>query len=505
MTVEEHNLAVLADEAFERHGDRESLYFEGTWHSSADLHGRAHRVSGGLQELGIQPGERVSVVMANCPEVGITYQAIWRAGAVSNPIIFLLPPDELAHIFRDAEVRAVVTTPEFVANVQTAIGQIDVEPVVICVGDAPEGTVAFAELEDASPGGLVPRGDDDLATLMYTGGTTGRAKGVPLTHDNLWFCGAQAEQVSRLDDEASHTLVPLPLSHAYGQIVTVVGMHATIPGTGALMRWFDPAGSLDLIEELELNRAAVVPSMIQLWLAQDLEDRDLSSLRYVTCGASPLSTDVAEEFLRQVPSAEILEGYGCTESGGVISSTPPGESRLGSVGRPLSGYEVKIIDEDGNQVPVGDEGEIVVRSRGCATHYWKAPDASESTFRDGWLHTGDIGRFDEDGYLYVVDRLKDLIIRNGFNVYPRDVEDALLDQPGVSLAGVVGRPDAEVGEEIVAFVSPAPGFELDPEALKSAAKERLGPYKYPREIHVVDEVPLTPVMKIDRKALRDLL
>ncbi|MDX1619509.1 MAG: AMP-binding protein [Nitriliruptorales bacterium] len=506
MTTGNHNLAALADDALERHGDRESLYYEGDWFRSAALHDRAMRVSRGLVELGVEPGDRVSVVMANCPEVGISYQAVWRAGGVTNPIIFLLPPHELAHIFRDAEVRAVITTPEFVPNVQAAIKQIDLDPVVICVGEAPEGVVPYSQLEDSEPGELVPREDTALATLMYTGGTTGRAKGVPLTHDNLWFCGAQAEEVTRLeDDQPSNTLVPLPLSHAYGQIVTVIGMHAKTPGTAALMRWFDPSGSLQLIEDLRLNRATVVPSMLQLWLGQGLEERDLESLRYVSCGASPLSIDVAEEFMRLVPSAEILEGYGCTESAGVISANAPGEARLGSVGRPLPGYDVRIRDEDGNDLPVGEAAEIVVRSRGCASEYWNAPEDSSSTFRDGWLHTGDVGRFDEDGFLYVVDRMKDLIIRNGFNVYPRDVEDALLDQPGVALAGVVGRPDAEVGEEIVAFVSPAAGFELDPEQLQAAARERLGPYKYPREVKIVEQVPLTPVMKIDRKALRAML
>lgn len=504
MSVGQRHLGRLADEAAGRIGAASTLWFEGASHVAADLHERATRLSGGLRELGVAPGDRVSILMANCPEVQVAYQAIWRAGAVTNPIIFLLPPDELRHIFSDAGVRAVLTTPEFLPNVRKAIDDLDAPPTVVCLGGAEDGIVPWSDLEAAAPADVVDRADDDLATLMYTGGTTGRAKGVALSHSNLWYCAKASEEHTRIDEE-SRVLVPLPLSHAYGQIVTLVGMHAVQPGFVALMRWFDPAGSLDLIEQHRLNRATVVPSMLQLWLTQSLEDRDLSSLAHVSCGASPLALDVAEAFMKRVPSATVHEGYGCTESGGVIAASPPGRARLGSVGLPLPGYEVVIRDDDGSDLPTGEVGEIAVRAPGVMQGYWNSPETTAATVRDGWLHTGDLGRLDEDGYLYVVDRKKDLIIRNGFNVFPRDVEDALLEHPAVALAGVVGRRDAEVGEEVVAFVSLAPGEAATPDELVTFAKERLGPYRYPREVRVLEQVPLTPVLKIDRKALRTLL
>jgi long-chain acyl-CoA synthetase len=251
-----------------------------------------------------------------------------------------------------------------------------------------------------------------------------------------------------------------------------------------------------------VQSGAVVPSMLQMLLTQPLEDYDLSSLRYLVCGAAPLPPEVARELERRLPGLEVREGYGCTESGAVISSTPAGQRRLGSVGRPLPGYEVRIFDEQDREVPLGERGEICCRAPGVMLGYWNAPGTTAETLRGGWLHTGDIGRMDEDGYLWVVDRKKDLIIRGGFNVFPRDVEEALVSHPAVAMAGVVGRPDTAHGEEVVAFVSLRPGASAAAEELIDFARARLSAYKYPREVHLIDDLPLTPVSKVDRKALR---
>jgi long-chain acyl-CoA synthetase len=245
-----------------------------------------------------------------------------------------------------------------------------------------------------------------------------------------------------------------------------------------------------------------VPAMIQMLLAQPLEDADLSSLRYVNSGAAPLAAQTREQWERRVPGCQILEGYGCTESGAVISVNPPGASRPGSVGRPIPGYQVSIRDDDDAGVPAGADGEICVRADGVMAGYWNSPAETAATLRGGWLHTGDIGRLDADGYLYVVDRKKDLIIRGGFNVFPRDVEDVLLEHPAVAMAGVIGRPDQRLGEEIVAFVSLLPGSEATPAEIIEFARGRLSANKYPREVSIVDSVPLTSVGKLDRKALR---
>ena len=504
MAVGAHNLARLGEESFARLGDHDSLLFEGTWYRSGELYERARRLAGGLIELGIAPGDRVVVFMANSPDVGVAYWALWRSGAAITPAIFLLPPEELRHVVGDSGARAVITSPEFIGVVRQATEGLPDLKWIICSGPEQDGAISLSSLENAEPADIVDRDDSELAALLYTGGTTGRAKGVMLSHENLWFSSKSLHTHGNRED-TDRVLVPLPLSHAYGLLISVLGMHAVQPGIAVLQKWFDPVEFLTLIQEHKLTIGTVVPSMIQILLSQPLEDYDLSSLQYLGCGAAPLPREVAEDFLKRVPWVQIREGYGCTESGAVMSANKPKEGKLGSVGTPIPGYEVRILDDDGNEVPTGETGEIVCRSPGVMMGYWNAPEATASTLKDGWLYTGDIGYMDEDGYLYVVDRKKDLIIRGGFNVFPRDVEDALLEHPAVAMAGVVGRPDKAKGEEVVAFVSLKPGEEATPEDLIAFAKSKLSAYKYPREVHIVPAVPLTPVMKVDRKQLRTML
>jgi len=455
------NLARLAAETFERRGDYPALLFEGTWSSSGELFARAERVAAGLVEHGVRPGDRVVVQMHNSPDVLVAYHAIWRAGAVVTPAIFLLTPAELERLVADAEP-ALLLTSELLPSL---------------------------EIDAAQP--IIPRDDSDLAALVYTGGTTGRAKGVMLTHANLFEAGRAGHDVGHVDG-VDRSLSCLPLAHSYGLLVLNVALHHPGRPQSCLMRWFDPETWLQLAQEHRVQIAPLVPSMLYVLLTQRLEDYDLSELRFVTSGAAPLATRAIDEFLRRVPGVQIREGYGLTETSALVSTNPPGRSRYGTVGSPVPGTEVRIVD-----------GEVCVRSELVMAGYWNAPELTAETVRDGWLYTGDMGRLDDDGYLTIVDRKKDLIIRGGFNVFPRDVEEALLEHPAVTGACVLGRPDALYGEEVVAFVTAAPTLE-DGELL-AFAKERLGGYKYPREIHVVEALPLTPVGKADRKALRELL
>jgi long-chain acyl-CoA synthetase len=246
--------------------------------------------------------------------------------------------------------------------------------------------------------------------------------------------------------------------------------------------------------------------MLQMMLTLPLENYELSSLQHLVSGASPLAAEVVSEFERRVPSVEIREGYGLTETTALVSTNPPGQRRLGSVGRPVPGSEVRIVDDDGNDVPQGEAGEIIARSPMVMQGYWKSDDATNEAIKDGWFYTGDIGKLDDEGYLWILDRKKDLIIRGGFNVYPRDIEDVLVEHPAVAVAGVVGKPDPVKGEEVIAFVQLDPGQEAPTsDELLEFAKSKLGKYKYPREVRIVDQVPLTPVFKIDRKQLRTQL
>lgn len=500
----EFHLARLAEEAFERIGDHEALFFQGRWYSSGELSERGRRLSRGLVELGIEPGDRVVVMLPNGPDVPVVYNALWRAGAAITPAIFLLPPDEVNRIITDSEARAVITSPDFLSTIRAASEGAESLKWIVSTGGETDGVVSLASLEETDPGPIIERDDSDLAALMYTGGTTGRSKGVMLSHENLAYCGKSSHEASYIPD-LNIGLSALPLSHAFGLIVSVAGYYAKEAGKAILMDWFEPTQWLNHVRDFEIQRAAAVPSMVQILLGQPLEDYDLSSWKYLNVGAAPLARETIEEFERRVPSCQILEGYGCTESGAVISVNRPGNRKIGSVGPPISGYEVKIVDEKDSEVSSGEPGEICCRARGVMQGYWKSPEVTAETLKGGWLHTGDIGRLDEDGFLYIVDRIKDLIIRGGFNVFPRDVEDALLEHPSVAVAGVVGKPDPTYGEEVVAFVSLRPGAEATPEEIIDHAKTKLGRHKYPRQVHIVPSVPLTPVGKVDRKAIRQML
>lgn len=425
--VGSHNLTRLAEESFARNGDYESLWFEGRWYRSGELLERAGRIAGGLQELGVQPGDRVVVMAGNSPAVPVVYNAIWRAGAVVTPVIFLTPPAELEHILASCEPKLVIASPEF----------------------GIEG-VSIDDLPEADPAPIVERADDELAALMYTGGTTGRAKGVMLTHENLWRTGKAGHEAGYLP-EIVRGLIALPLSHSYGLLVTVVGFHSPQRSATVLMRWFEPRSFLELAQ------------------------------------------------------LELREGYGLTETSALVSSNRPGRVKVGTVGPPVPGCEVRIVADEDRELSRGEVGEICVRSPFVMRGYWRDEQLTAEATRGGWFHTGDLGKLDEDGYLTIVDRKKDLIIRGGFNVFPRDVEDALLEHPAVALAGVVGRPDERHGEEVVAFVSLRPGVETTVGDLVAFAKERIGGYKYPREVRILPDIPLTPVGKVDRKSLRAML
>src|ERR1700727_3055615 len=275
-----HNLARQAERHLERHGDGESLFFEGQWYSRGRQADRASRFATGLAALGVRPGDRVVVLMANCPEVFVAYTGMWRAGAVVTPLIFLVSEDELRHALADSCAVGVVTTAEFLPKVRAALAGAPGVRVVIVPGGGDGGPVPvldFEEVAAAEPGSITGRADDDLAALLYTGGTTGRSKGVPLSHANLYWCGSATHQASSANGLTS-TLMPLPLAHAYGLLVTCVGMHETEPSVTILMRWFDPAGWLDLAQRHRVQRSTLVPSMIQMLLAQPLEQADLSAL-----------------------------------------------------------------------------------------------------------------------------------------------------------------------------------------------------------------------------------
>ena len=491
-------LGALAEAAEHRFGDASTIVFEGDTHTSAQVGALARRFAGGLSDLGVRPGDRVAVCMANCIEVLASYHAIWRIGAAVTPLLFLLSEDELRHALTDSDAAVVITTPEFLPKVLAAGAGLTTR-VVVAGGPSDPEITSFADLSAGEEAPLARIDPGELAALLYTGGTTGRSKGVMLSHDALSYA-AWAGVHANESDEFAVGLLPLPLAHAFGLLVSTLAMHAVHPSRTVLMRWFDPTGWLQLAQDEGVQHGALVPTMLRLLAAQPLENYDLSALRKLTSGSAPLPAEIAEQWAQRVPDCEVVEGYGCSETAALATTTRTGRARRGSVGQAAPGVEVRIADPDG-----AGNGEICIRTPSLMTGYWHDPGATAAAVRDGWFHTGDVGHLDPDGYLFIVDRLKDVIIRNGFNVYPRDVEEALMRHPDVAVCAVVGRPDREAGEEVVAFVQTVPGSSATSEQLVGYAREHLSAVKYPREVHVIDTLPLTSIGKLDRKALRTRL
>jgi long-chain acyl-CoA synthetase len=491
-------LGELAEAAVARFGDRSVLVFEGTELTQSEIAARARRLAGGLLGLGVQPGDRVAVCMANCPEVLEAYQAIWRIGAAVTPLLFLLSEDEIRYAVAHAGAKAIITTPEFLPKVTAAAGP---DVVRVVVGEASDGALAFDDLLTSEEAPLASVDSTDMAALLFTGGTTGRSKGVVISHDALSAAAWSAVE-GQGDDGFDVSLVPLPIAHVFGLMVCSMTLHAIRPTRAILMRWFEPNAWLGLVESERVQAGPVVPMMLRILASMPLDEYDLSSLRRLTSGSAPLPAEVHDAWARMVPHVEVVEGYGCSETTAIATSSRTGFIRRGSVGRAVTGVTIRIERPDGTEAVTGEDGEICVSSPTLMTGYWNDPAATAAAIRDGWFHTGDIGHLDADGFLYIVDRIKDVIIRGGFNVYPRDVEEVLMRHPAVAACGVIGRPDDAHGEEVVAFVQLAPGAQADQDEIRAYAKEHLSAVKYPREIHVLDAIPVTSVGKLDRKALR---
>jgi long-chain acyl-CoA synthetase len=497
------SLARLGDENIQRYGEYEALAFEGRRWTNVDQHRAACRTAHALRRLGVQPGDRVVVMLPNCPEVMQSYGGILRAGGVIVPVIFLLGEAEVAHILADSEAKVVITSSDMVWKVEKQVGVLpSLHHVLLVDGGAQGGLRSFAEEIDGESDRFdaVPQGEGDLAVILYTSGTTGTPKGVALSHANLESNARSAAALSELDRERWGVGV-LPLSHSYG--LTVMNAGHILGTRAALLRWFNPEEVLRTIQEFRAESMSGVPTMfVYLLHYPDASRYDTSTMRVWGSGAAPLPVEVVEPFERRF-GGKLLEGYGLTEASPVVSAHRlSGVRKLGSVGQPIPGVTVSIRDDEDRAVPAEEVGEVCVRGPNVMVGYYRNPEETAKTIRGGWLRTGDMGRLDADGFLYIVERKKDLIIRGGFNIYPRDVEEALYAFPAVAEAAVIGRPDTLMGEEVLAFVVLKAGQTVAAEEVLSFCQSRLARYKCPKEIRFVDALPKSPVGKILRKELR---
>ena len=497
------SLTRLVEESLDRYGEYVALAFEGRQYTNVEQHRTAARVAHALRRLGVEPGDRVMVMLPNCPEVLQSYAVILRAGAVIVPVIFLLGDAEVAHILADSEAVVVITSTDMLWKVEAQIGVAPaLRHVLLVDGGGDEKTRSFAEEIGGEPDSFptVERAGGDLAVILYTSGTTGVPKGVALSHDNLESNARSAAALHELDREDWGVAV-LPLSHSYG--LTMMNAGHLLGTRAALLRWFNPEQVLETIQTFKAVGMAGVPTMyVYLLHYPDAERFDTRSMRVWGSGAAPLPVEVVEPFERKF-GGTLLEGYGLTEASPIVSAHRlSGVRKLGSVGQPIPGVQVSIQDDDGRDLPVDEIGEVCVRGPNVMTGYYRSPEETARTIRGGWLHTGDMGRLDADGYLYLVERKKDLIIRGGFNIYPREVEEVLYAFPKTAEAAVVGAPDPVMGEDVAAFVVLKDGETATPDEVMAFCATRLARFKCPKRVRFVAALPKSPIGKILRKELR---
>jgi long-chain acyl-CoA synthetase len=514
------NLAVLLEDSARNVPGRDAAVHGPNRLTYADLDARASQVAAGLAARGIGPGDRVALSCPNLPYVPVVYYGILKAGATVVPLNILLTEREIAYHLADSAARAYfcfeAQAPAGLAAVKgdgEAGGGIETcEHFVLLTAD-PEATSpdpaveTLAEFTHRQPTtfAAAPTAETDTAVILYTSGTTGQPKGAELTHSNMVQNALLANRLFGLHPRDVHLIV-LPLFHSFGQTVQMNAGLAT-GATLVLLPRFDAARALELMQDEEVTFFAGVPTMYHALLnCEDADRFDIkkiaAGMRIAVSGGAALPVELMRRFEERF-EVPILEGYGLSETSPVATFNRVDRPRRpGSIGLPVWGVEVKIVAGDGSQAKAGDPGEIAIRGHNVMKGYFRRPEATAAAIDEqGWFRTGDIGVRDEDGYLYVVDRKKDMIIRGGFNVYPRELEEVLLTHPGVSLAAVVGVPHPSHGEEVKAFVVRVPGAALTEAELIAWCRQAMAAYKYPRLVEFRDALPMTATGKILKREL----
>jgi long-chain acyl-CoA synthetase len=463
--------------------------------SYAMLDGATAHMVGLLREHGIEPGDRVGIMLPNVPYFPVCYYGILRAGAIVVPMNVLLKKREVGYYLSDPEAKLLIAWDDFAEAAETGAEEAGSECLLVKPGEFENVVGAADPVTD-----VAETADGDTAVILYTSGTTGQPKGAELSNANLSRNAEASRGLFGLGSEAV-VLGALPLFHTFGQ---TCGMNATLSGGGTLtlIPRFDPAKALEIIQRDKVNVFQGVPTMYGAMLHLDgRDDYDVSTLKVCASGGSAMPVELMRGFEKAF-GCKVLEGYGLSESSPVASfNHPDRERKPGSIGTPIEGVEMKVVDDDGQEVDQGDVGEIVIKGHNVMNGYWKRDEATAETIVDGWLHTGDIGKVDEDGYFFIVDRKKEMIIRGGYNVYPREIEEVLYEHPDVREAAVLGIPSDEYGEEVAAAVTLKDGASTSPEELRSFVKEQVAGYKYPRKLWLVDELPKGPTGKILKREI----
>jgi long-chain acyl-CoA synthetase len=499
------NLATILTETALASPDAPVHLADGTATTYRELDARSDRFAAGLGDAGLRRGQVVALQLPNIPQFLVAYFGALKAGMVVLPLNPLLMAPELEYHLGDSSAAVLIGFEGIHAEASKACEKLGIPLYLVGSGQGPlpEGTRPVSELMPAGRGGeVVPRAADDTAVLIYTSGTTGKPKGAELTHFQLYMNCTIAGQLfgARPDDV---TLAVLPFFHVFG-LSSVINVSVRYGGCLSIVPRFAPAAVLNTLEAGRCTVIVGVPTMLHALAQLDVGGRDLGSLRVAVSGGASLPEDIMRGFEDKF-GIEVLEGYGLSETASSCSFNRPGDRRVLSIGKPLWGVTMRVGDAGDRPLPPGREhvGEILVRGHNVMKGYLGQPEATATTLRGGWLHTGDLGYMDEDGFYFIVDRAKDLVIRGGYNVYPREIEEVLYAHPGILEAAVIGKPDERLGEEVVAIVVRRAGSEVSAEEIIAYCRERLAAYKYPREIRFMAELPKGPSGKILKSALRD--
>src|ERR1700749_65488 len=492
MTALSGNLVASKD----RDPDRVALRCDDLQLTFAEFDAAAARVATLLEHAGVGPGDRVGVMLPNTPAFAIAFYGIMYRGAVAVPMNPLLKSREVSYYLSNSGAKALFAAPAFAPEATAGAAEVDARCWV--VDDA-----TLAELIADLPAQETPvqRDDDDVAVILHTSGTPGKPKGAMLTHGNL---GRNAEvSVRTLVETGPDDVVMgcLPLFHVFGLTCGLNG--AVLSGaTLTLIPRFDPLKALEVIERDGVTVFEGVPTMYSalLGVADQAAPEATRTLRVCVSGGAAMPVQVLTDFEKAF-GCEVLEGYGLSESSPAAAfNHPHRERKVGSIGTPIEGVQMRVVDPNGAELPRGQTGEIQIRGHNVMKGYWNLPEATKATITpDGWLNTGDVGRVDEDGYFYIIDRTKDLIIRGGYNVYPREVEEVLYEHPAVAEAAVIGVPHESLGEEVGAAVALKKGESVDPDELRDYVKARVAAYKYPRRIWLLDELPKGATGKVQKR------
>lgn len=542
----------ILEQTAKRVPNRLALIFSGTEITYSELKELSERFASALVDLGVQKGDRVSIHLVNCPQFAIAYYGIMRIGATFTPLSPLLSPREFTYQLNDCQAETLITLDLLYPGIAASIPETKVKRVITtsiadCFNpvtamlkplakiDLPDTIDMVSLLKKFPPfTGQVPIDTaNDVAHLAYTGGTTGLSKGVVLTHANVeanvlqfgnWSSGAVVKEVDGvwemlypegvvpadlpiLPDEGT-AIVVVPWFHAMG---TVGYLNAMIYGgnTMVVLPRFDPKEYLEAIIKYKATFIGGAPQLyIPLMNHPDFEKYDLSHVRIASSGAAPLPVAIIEKLTGALGVDYISEGYGLTECTMGATMTPPSAAgaRVGSVGLPVFDTEVKIVEVGtGKELPPGQEGEVLIKGPQVMKGYYNKPEATADVLKDGWLYTGDLGKMDEDGYLFITDRLKDMIIYKGYNVYPRELEEILFRHPGIEQCAVVGKPDLDAGEIPVAFMKRVPGNEVTREEVMQYINSQVAAYKKIRDVIFLNEIPVSPAGKVLKRALREQL